>query len=236
MADRAGGGHANRRLRTRKDLLHAASRLSAGGVAPSMEAVAAEALVSRATAYRYFPNVEALLIEAAIDALMPEPQALFAADPSTDPAARLDRAETAMHERIYANELPLRLTLAQALQQAAKQDGDGQAGSPGGGVPLRQNRRTPLIEAALAPARDRFTPSGYRHLCQSLALVFGLESMVVFRDVLQVGPDRAREVKRWAIHALVAAALAEGDAASAGRPAGGRGKARRAGPGKAGTS
>lgn len=207
----AGAGHANRRLRTRKDLLRAAARLSAGGVAPSMEEVAAEALVSRATAYRYFSNVEALLIEAAVDATMPDPQALFADDPSTDPAARVDRAEAAMHERAYANELSLRLTLAQALQHSAK--------GAVSGVPLRQNRRTPLIQAALAPARDRFTRDGYDRLCQALALLFGLESMVVFRDVLQVGPERARAVKGWAIHALVAAALAEGGQAGAGAPA-----------------
>src|SRR5690606_29203736 len=58
---------ANQRLRTRKDLLRAAARLLAAGRTPTLEEVAAEALVSRATAYRYFPGIEALLLEAALD-------------------------------------------------------------------------------------------------------------------------------------------------------------------------
>ena len=39
---------------------------------PSLEDVAGEALVSRATAYRYFPSVEALLLEASLDVEVPD--------------------------------------------------------------------------------------------------------------------------------------------------------------------
>ena len=58
---------ANQRYRTRKDLIAAAERLMKNGHKPSLEEVAAAARVSRATAYRYFPNVEALLIEAPLE-------------------------------------------------------------------------------------------------------------------------------------------------------------------------
>ena len=54
----------HRRRRTRKDLLEAAARLMEQGKKPTLEEIAEEALVSRATAYRYFPSVEALLNEA----------------------------------------------------------------------------------------------------------------------------------------------------------------------------
>ena len=77
------------------------------------------------------------------------------------------------------------------------------------GVPLRQNRRMPLIEAALAPARDRFTSAAYEKLCAALAMVFGTESMIVFSDVLGVDKKTARKVKSWAARALVRAALEE---------------------------
>ncbi|MFN3628321.1 MAG: TetR family transcriptional regulator, partial [Parvibaculum sp.] len=46
---------ANQKRRTRKDLLQAAARLLKEGRNPSLEEIAEEALVSRATAYRYFP-------------------------------------------------------------------------------------------------------------------------------------------------------------------------------------
>ena len=60
MADTA--GRPNQRRRTRKDLLDAATRLMRQGRKPSLEEVAEEALVSRATAYRYFASIDALLV------------------------------------------------------------------------------------------------------------------------------------------------------------------------------
>ena len=77
MAD-SGAGRPNQKSRTRKDLLRAAARLMKDGNCPTFEDVAEEALVSRATAYRYFSGLEALLVEAALDVAMPDAEALFA--------------------------------------------------------------------------------------------------------------------------------------------------------------
>jgi hypothetical protein len=53
---------------------------------------------------------------------------------------------------------------------------------------VRQNRRLPLIEAALAPARGRRDAAAYDRLCAALALVFGIEALVVFTDVHPQSP------------------------------------------------
>ena len=58
----------------------AAARLMKQGRKPSLEEVAEEALVSRATAYRYFPSVEALLVEAAWMSPCRKPEELFGDD------------------------------------------------------------------------------------------------------------------------------------------------------------
>ncbi|HYN45985.1 MAG TPA: TetR family transcriptional regulator, partial [Allosphingosinicella sp.] len=47
-------GRPNQKSRTRKDLLRAAAQLMKVGRSPTLEEVAQEAEVSRATAYRYF--------------------------------------------------------------------------------------------------------------------------------------------------------------------------------------
>lgn len=192
----------NQHLRTRKDLLLAAARLLKEGRKPTMDEVAETALVSRATAYRYFPTLESLLVEAPLDGVVPDQQALFSADSPADPEERLDRAEAALHQMIYQNEAQLRLMLANSLIPSAVE-------REGNAAPPRQNRRTPLIEAALAPARQRFTGAGYANLRAALALIFGTEAMVVFRDVLPLSERKARQVKSWAIRALVRAALRE---------------------------
>lgn len=202
MGKKAKDGRPNQRLRTRKDLLHAAARLLKTGRKPSMDEVAEEALVSRATAYRYFPNLESLLIEAPLDEAVPDPKALFPDESSMTPEERVDTAEAALHAMIHRNEARLRLMLANSLEQPF-------AGGRTGATPHRQNRRTALIEEALAPVRDKFRPAIYKRLCASLALVFGTESAVVFRDVLQINEREARKIKSWAIHTLVRAALEE---------------------------
>lgn len=190
----------NQKRRTRKDLLQATARLMKQGRRPSLEEVAEEALVSRATAYRYFPTIEALLAEASADVVTPEPGDLFKDGGPADPVARVETVDTALHDMVLANEPAIRLMLANALQRAAS------APATPGDLPLRQNRRTPLLEAALAPSRKQFKPAGYDMLSKALALVVGTEAMVVFKDVLQLPDAEARKVKRWAIRALVEAA------------------------------
>jgi AcrR family transcriptional regulator len=193
------GGRPNQKARTRKDLLRAAARLVKEGRTPTLEEVAQEALVSRATAYRYFPSIEALLVEAAVDVAVPEPDDLFRDDASRDPVERLQRVETMFYDVILANEPLLRTMLAHTLQQAAQADELGK-------TPRRQNRRTPLIEAALDPARDQFKPGALKMLTRALALIIGTEATIVVKDVLQLDDADARRMKRWAIRALVEAA------------------------------
>lgn len=187
----------NQELRTRKDLLAAASRLMQQGRLPGMDEVAKEALVSRPTAYRYFRSIDALLNEAVVDAIVPDSKEALAQSKSTDPEERLLEVEAVLHRSCYANEAQLRVMLANSVNRDPS-DTD---------VPARQNRRLPLIEAALAPARNRFKDADYKRLCASLSLIFGTESMIVFRDVLRLDETTAQDVKAWAIRTLVRGAL-----------------------------
>jgi AcrR family transcriptional regulator len=187
----------NQELRTRKDLLAAATRLMKKGSLPTMEEVAQEALVSRPTAYRYFRSIDVLLHEAALDEAVSSFTEILSHSTSTDPEQRLLEAEAAMHKSTYANEAQLRVMLANSIQRDTTDNK----------VPARQNRRLPLIEEALAPARKQITPATYRKLCSTLALIFGTEAMIVFRDVLRVDEATARDVKTWAIRTLLRGAL-----------------------------
>ena len=203
----ASGERTDQKLRTRQDLLQAAKKLMKAGRVPKVAEVAAEALVSRATAYRYFSSDEALLAEAVLDAQAPVPEEVFAGDSSTDPEERLLKADAVLREMVWGNETQLRLFLARALEQAAAANGEPVQ-------PVRQNRRMRLIEAALAPVRDQLDDGVYGRLCAALALVFGTESMVVFRDVLQMDTSAAWDVESWMLRVLTRAALAESNQTS----------------------
>lgn len=192
---------ANQKLRTRKDLLRAAATLMNEGRKPSLDEIAEAAHISRATAYRYFPNVEALLLEAALDLATPDADNLFkdekraGAEEPNDPVARMWRVDEAFHDMMAANEVPLRMMLATSMERRVEGGNDD--------LPARQNRRSPLIEAALAPAKKSFKPADYDRLQKALALIIGTEAMVVFKDVLQLDEAEARAVTKWAIRVLI---------------------------------
>jgi AcrR family transcriptional regulator len=162
-----------------------------------MDEVAEEALVSRATAYRYFRNVNALLLEAPIDAAVGDPSDIFAGDTSEDPEIRIDKAEAFIHATVVENEPQLRIMMANSIGRDLEKDS----------LPARQNRRTPLIEAALAPSRKNFPKDTYENLCAALAMIIGPESLIVCRDVIDLDSESARRAKSWAVRALVRTAL-----------------------------
>jgi AcrR family transcriptional regulator len=197
----ATGERTGQKQRTRHDLLQAASRLMKQGQVPKLAKVAKEAMVSRATAYRYFSSDEALIAEAALEVRTPTARQLFADDTSLDPEERLLKANALMHDFVWKNQMQLRVIVARLLDQTT-------AGN-GSRVMPRQNRRTDFIHTALAPARDRFDAATYRKLCSAVALVIGTESMLVFRDVLQIEEAEARKVENWVIRVLTQAALLE---------------------------
>lgn len=199
-ANAAPGGRANQLRRTRKDLLQAAARLTREGRHPSLDEIAEAAMVSRATAYRHFPDATALLVEASLDIDTPQPGQVFRDAPAAEPVARLERVDAAFEAMIRDNEVGLRLMLQHSLARGARR------ADAGADVPIRQNRRTPLIEAALAPARRELRPAAVKTLTRALALVIGTEAMLVLKDVLQLDDAEARHVRLWAIRALVDAA------------------------------
>jgi AcrR family transcriptional regulator len=191
-------GRSNQKQRTRKDLLDAAARLVREGQRPSLDDVAEAALVSRATAYRYFASIEALLLEASVHVSAPDAAVLDAASP-TDPVDRLWTVDAAFETMIRENEAPLRLMLARILERSVRGDAPSD-------LPARQNRRSPLIETALEPSRQSLDPRSFGKLVSALSILIGTESFVVTRDVLQLSDAEAGEVRRWAIAALVEAA------------------------------
>lgn len=196
----AATGRPNQRSRTRQDILRAASTLMKQQRRPTLEEIAEAAMVSRATAYRYFPSLEALLVEATLDVVVPEPSDLFPPGKTGGSAAeRVQQVDDVLHDMVAENEAAIRLMLVHSLER-------GVWGSDDREIPARQNRRVPLIEAALEPSRSQFKPASLDTLTKALAFIIGTEGMIVFKDVLQIDDAEARKVKRWAIKALVEAA------------------------------
>src|SRR5215213_9278239 len=106
-------GRTAQKMRTRKALIDAARALITSGVTPTVEDAAAEASISRTTAYRYFPNQRDLLLAVYPEA---EYQSLLGDHPPDDVAARLELVVGESLRMTIDNEAALRTALRLSLE------------------------------------------------------------------------------------------------------------------------
>jgi AcrR family transcriptional regulator len=204
MSVSLGSGRANQKLRTRQALLSAARDLLGREQIPTFDEVAEAAMVSRATAYRYFPSIEALLAETVLDAAFPDPQEAIG-----DREQLLDRVLAAVSGAttvLLDNEI--------ATHALAKSLADRWLNAPDGDARARPARRLLLIDAALEPHVDRLGVEVAERLRRGLALVCGMEAAISARDVVGLDREEATAAVAWAATALVAAAEHEASASS----------------------
>jgi AcrR family transcriptional regulator len=190
----------SQKLRTREALLAAARGLAGAGTVPTLAEVADEARVSRATAYRYFPTQESLLVELPLDVAAPTPRSLFGHPGApSDPEERAALVQNALYDLARDHETEFRLFLRNALLQHT-----GKAAEAAD--PFRGARRTGLLDAALEPLAGELTTEEIEDLRVELSMLMGVESMVVLRDVLLLDHEQARAAGERAVRRMVRAA------------------------------
>jgi AcrR family transcriptional regulator len=169
------GGRANQKTRTRRAIVDACRDLVRTGVEVTMPEVARRALVSEATAYRYFPDLTSLLAET-IAGLWPSPaEALAPIASSADPVERVR----------FACEFLLRGVLS--YQGAVRAMISGTITRPGL-ASARPGIRFGLIDYALAPWRDR---ADLAQLQRDLAVTVSAEALFTLTDLCGLGPEEA---------------------------------------------
>lgn len=189
------------RARTRRLMLETASRLMQSGVTPSVSEAAEAAGVSRATAYRYFSS-QAALVQAVVDeGLGP---ILSWRSPSVDADERVRQLIGTSLPRIDAYEATFRAALKLTLDQWARR----QAGTLGDEPRFTRGHRKDLLRDAIQPLRGRLSAAAFERLAQALSLVFGVEALVVLKDIWGLDSTQTQAVAEWTASALVFAAVA----------------------------
>lgn len=189
-------GRVNQKARTREALIRAAQQLLAVGTTPTVEQAAAAASISRATAYRYFPNQRALLVTT-----YPEiaESSLLGENPPRDAAARLEIVAEAIARQSVEHEPELRAMLRLSLEPEAPRPGD---------LPFRVGRRIIWVDDALAPLRGRLPERDRHRLVLAIAAAVGIDALVWLTDIAGLSRPQAVELMRWSARALFESALA----------------------------
>ena len=194
-------GRTGQKSRTRRALVDAARAMVARGEIPTVDQAAVAASVSRATAYRYFPNHGSLLAAA-----HPETGArsLLGDDPPAEPAARLDIVIRAFTTLIVQTEAQQRTMLRLSLEP---RDADG---SP---LPLRQGRAIAWITEALEPLRGQLGDQALHRLVLAIRSAAGIEALVWLTDMAGMSRDEAADLMCESAQALLTRAIASPSAA-----------------------
>jgi AcrR family transcriptional regulator len=200
---RQGDLRANQKARTRGALVDAALELMRSGTPPTVADAAERARVSRATAYRYFPTQEALLVEITDIGPSVEPVEEMLAGLSTDDLGeRVRQLLATMNPIALAEEAPMRAALRVYLDtwfENARRGDD---------TPVRAGRRMRWLDDVLEPARGKLSPERYERLRDALALTVSIDAVIVMKDVCHLGDEEALDTLQWAAGALLRAATA----------------------------
>jgi AcrR family transcriptional regulator len=195
-------GRVNQKLRTRQALIDAAIALRDEGHQPTVAQAAERARVSRATAYRYFPTVEALISETAADRDMPPLERIWR--PGQDPVKGIGLAANALNKLLLDDEVGLhvmeRSFMTVWLDNASHE-------------PLRPGRRLSYIEPIVDSLKDVLAPRARKRLKQALSIVMGTEALIAVRDISGASLEESLDASAWAARALVRQALAEAEKA-----------------------
>lgn len=191
----AASGRIQQKQRTRAALLKAARELLAQGTEPTIQTVADHAMISRATAYRYYSATELLLQEAVLDGIASSIEALHVEQTGGRTIEeRVDKVIAEVVDFVLANEGLFRAYLRTAVT--------GEGDQPRGG------RRLTWLRGALGTGNG-LPKQIEERLLFALALLTGIETVVVAKDICGFDDRKTRAAARWAAQAVLRSALVE---------------------------
>jgi len=180
------------------------------GRAPSMAEAAERALMSQATAYRYFSTADELWEEASMElAIAYEAGDDFSQtlneQAGDDVAARLQLTIRRLGWRMLDEETPFRVMARNGLERWFEQRSVPESDRE----PVRAGRRRDYNAEIVRPLRSEFSQAELTMLESALALVWGPEAVITLRDVCLLDVDGSKATMETAARWILQGALAD---------------------------
>lgn len=185
-------GRVNQKIKTRSQILNAAKLLMSKNKSTSLEEVAREANVSRATIYRYFPNIDLLSTEASLDIFYQSPETLFNEVKGKDLLNQIHHIQNYYNGLAQDHEMIFRRYLSAVLNEsiASKKK-------------IRGARRVAVMELVLDSYKQTFSQKELTNLKNLSSILMGIDSLVVAKDVCGLTNKETDATLKWGIEMIL---------------------------------
>ena len=198
----------NQKMRTRNALIDAARDFAARGLLPTIAQVAEAALVSQATAYRYFPD-QTTLMSAALSASPIDTKNKFAPniDHKLATPKRVGDVAQKLLKLVAERETLVRMVMALHMLRSAE------ANVPRGtATNVRPQYRVAWLNEALKSEETSVNPAELNRLKLALNVLISAEALVMLQDLYGLSQKDAIALSEWASETLTEAVLLKGRA------------------------
>lgn len=187
-------GRKEQKMHTKKKILYAANTLLKSQQALTMDNVAKEAGISRATIYRYYSNTESIATELILQLNVPDAKTLLEAYQGREVEEALTEIQDRYLSFIFQNEHPSREFLAAYLSSTAPK------------IKRGQNRIT-TVKSYFANNPTGLNPKAIENITHISILLMGIEAILVTKDICGLDNAQSKEVLQWGLQMMIKGCL-----------------------------
>ncbi|NNC83925.1 MAG: TetR/AcrR family transcriptional regulator [Flavobacteriales bacterium] len=185
-------GRIHQKMQTRASILNATKGLLKKRKKLSLEDIAAKAKVSRATMYRYFPNIELLIMEASLEISHATPEEICENIQGLDLTNKILSIQDHFNALAIEHEVAFRRYLALATVEAINSK-----------KKIRGARRVKTLRLALAPHKSSFKKNEFDRFIASATVLMGIDAIIVCKDVTRLNNEQSLNSLAWCMKSLL---------------------------------
>ena len=185
-------GRVNQKNKTRSRILNAAKTLMSTNSNISLEEVADKAEVSRATIYRYFPNLDLLSTEATLDIHFLSPEVLSAKVKGMSLDKRILYIQNYYNKLAQDHEMIFRRYLSTVLNESIINK-----------KKIRGARRVHTMNLVLNSFKNDLSKEHLKNLSNVSTILMGMDALVVAKDVCGLTNNEANNTLKWGIEMIL---------------------------------
>lgn len=185
-----GQGRTRQKQKTRERILDSAQKFLQQSKGFTLEEIAEDAGVSRATIYRYFPNNEILSAEAALDVNTESCESIYEHAKSTDAIQTLLNIQEYFNRLAIDNEPAFRKYLSVLLNVHSLSENRGA-------------RRPKTLQLAIDEAQFSMSAEDLKNLKNMASVIMGIEPLIVTKDVCGLDTEQSIKLLKWGFEMML---------------------------------